>query len=649
MAPLFALPLQKDMELKKLRLQIQTRDNLINHQADIIQKANLAHLVDYNTMVAVDAELTIAKEDEMSPPRKVVAGRTLGGIWDGYSNEPAANRARGGGGGGVAGPRTTTTTTTTPALATGNSVAGTVVRTGGVAPGGRSSITKRVEDGGLAAPALIGAGGVGGGSYAKRYTNGVPGSTDVSPVGKRDSGFAVTAGMGAGVGALSALEYVAAEERGRRYSSGSGASTDRRRREATTDSNGASSARPSVEPPLHRHHLGGAMPVPVGARNPAVGGVGSGRHSAAGIIGETSYGKAGVSGRGSNSLNQASNIYGGGAKPIPPRRFASEKNLILKALPLAEHKEELLDSPEGSPEGGEGEWKPVKRYHFSRAQSKAGEGVGTSARTGGAVPPLGRKLTPADLSADMGADASLSAPVTSRVVLSRLNNALAKGVKPLVDTTPASSPVERQGGDGGGGSSKHVRVSPLRSILDEVPEASPAVTGVRKPAVVAGRRAPRAGGSDSLLQLNHAQLRRGLGERSEEGADANGYSSASLTTAAEVSPAGLRGGGGGGTGRRSLSAVPSSESIAMDAVAISPLQHYSNLHSRLASISDVAPDVPTGGRGRRYRIPQAGRAAYASSATPIEPRTYATATATGKGSVSPVAGKGGMSPALPDA
>lgn len=56
---------RKDLELRRLRLQIKARDRLIAQQADVITSHGLAHLVDFAAVSAIDDELRLSEgEDE---------------------------------------------------------------------------------------------------------------------------------------------------------------------------------------------------------------------------------------------------------------------------------------------------------------------------------------------------------------------------------------------------------------------------------------------------------------------------------------------------------------------------------------------------------------------------------------------------------
>jgi hypothetical protein len=89
----------KDMEIRKLKLQLKARDELLNHQASIIQQNNLSHLIDYAAVAAVDVDASYDELD-MSFPEisasapssgvKPVGKRMSGDIWDGFSGSPAS-------------------------------------------------------------------------------------------------------------------------------------------------------------------------------------------------------------------------------------------------------------------------------------------------------------------------------------------------------------------------------------------------------------------------------------------------------------------------------------------------------------------------------------------------------------------------------
>lgn len=56
---------KKDVEIRKLRLQLKARDRLIQQQAELLRKHNLEDQVDYDAVAAVDEELTL-EDDETS-------------------------------------------------------------------------------------------------------------------------------------------------------------------------------------------------------------------------------------------------------------------------------------------------------------------------------------------------------------------------------------------------------------------------------------------------------------------------------------------------------------------------------------------------------------------------------------------------------
>ncbi|KAA0175522.1 hypothetical protein FNF27_02932 [Cafeteria roenbergensis] len=55
---------RKDLELRRLRLQIRARDRLIAQQADVITSHGLAHLVDFAAVAAIDNELRLSDGDD---------------------------------------------------------------------------------------------------------------------------------------------------------------------------------------------------------------------------------------------------------------------------------------------------------------------------------------------------------------------------------------------------------------------------------------------------------------------------------------------------------------------------------------------------------------------------------------------------------